>query len=428
MLNHRGGRVLFGIEPDGRIIGQMVSDHTIEEVAQELREIDPPVFPSIERVDVAAGRQVLVVTVSQGSNRPYSYKGQAYRRMGNTTPELSGHEYQRMLLERLHGERRWENEPAEGWSVADLDAAEIIRTLEESIRRGRVEDPGVRDPAEVLRGLGLMRDGQLLRAAAVLFGKAERLETTMPQCLLRVARFRGRDKTEFLDNRQFHGNAFDLLLRAERFLRDNLPVAGRVQPGLFERVDDPLYPPVALREVLANAVCHRDYSIGGGSIAVAVYDDRLEITSSGTLHFGLTAEALFQPHESLPWNPLIARVFYRRGVIEAWGRGTIKMAELVTRAGLPQPEIEEAGGCVMVRFRPSRYVPPLRVAQDVTERQRRVLAVLAEKPNGMALREICSGLDVEASERQVREDLAVLKVLGLANSEGHGRGARWKLL
>jgi ATP-dependent DNA helicase RecG len=170
MLNHRGGRVLFGIEPDGRIIGQMVSDHTIEEVAQELREIDPPVFPSIERVDVAAGRQVLVVTVSQGSNRPYSYKGRAYRRVGNTTPELSGHEYQRMLLERLHGERRWENEPAEGWSVADLDAAEIIRTLEESIRRGRVEDPGVRDVAEVLRGLGLMRDGQVLRAAAVLFG------------------------------------------------------------------------------------------------------------------------------------------------------------------------------------------------------------------------------------------------------------------
>jgi ATP-dependent DNA helicase RecG len=427
MLNHRGGRVLFGIEPEGRVIGQMVSDHTIEEVAQELRELDPPVFPSIERVDVAAGQQVLVVTVSQGSNRPYSYKGQAYRRVGNTTPELSGHEYQRMLLERLHGERRWENEPADGWSVADLDAAEIIRTLEESIRRGRAEDPGVRDPAEVLRGLGLMRDGQLLRAAAVLFGKAERLETTMPQCLLRVARFRGRDKTEFLDNRQFHGNAFDLLLRAERFLRDNLPVAGRVQPGLFERVDDPLYPPVALREVLANAVCHRDYSIGGGSIAVAVYDDRLEITSSGPLHFGLTAEALFQPHESLPWNPLIARVFYRRGVIEAWGRGTIKMAELVTRAGLPQPEIEEAGGCVMVRFRPSRYVPPLRVAQDVTERQRRVLAVLATASgSGMALREIAVQLN-DHTPRMLREDLGVLKTLGLAKTTGWGRGAMWRL-
>ncbi|MGA9779113.1 MAG: RNA-binding domain-containing protein [Limisphaerales bacterium] len=428
MLNHRGGRVLFGVEPDGRIIGQMVSDHTVEEVAQELKQIDPPVFPTIDRVDVAADRQVLVVTVAQGSNRPYTYKGKAYRRVGNTSPELSGNEYQRMLLERLHGETRWENEPAAGWSVADLETNEIIRTLEESIRRGRVEDPGVRDPAEVLRGLGLMRDGQLLRAAVVLFGRAERLEATLPQCLLRVARFRGRDKTDFLDNRQFHGNAFELLLRAERFLRDNLPVAGRVQPGLFERVDDPMYPPVALREALANAVCHRDYSIGGGSVAVALYDDRLEITSSGTLHFGLTSDALFHPHESLPWNPLIARVFYRRGVIEAWGRGTIKIAELVTRAGLPPPEIEEAGGCVVVRFRPSNYVPPSRVAQNVTERQRQVLTLLAGNPNGMALREIRAGLSVAATERQVREDLAVLKVLGLANSDGHGRGARWKLL
>jgi ATP-dependent DNA helicase RecG len=211
-------------------------------------------------------------------------------------------------------------------------------------------------------------------------------------------------------------------------LRDNLPVAGRVQPGLFERVDDPMYPPVALREALANAVCHRDYSIGGGSVAVALYDDRLEITSSGTLHFGLTSDALFHPHESLPWNPLIARVFYRRGVIEAWGRGTIKIAELVTRAGLPPPEIEEAGGCVVVRFRPSNYVPPSRVAQNVTERQRQVLTLLAGNPNGMALREIRAGLSVAATERQVREDLAVLKVLGLANSDGHGRGARWKLL
>ncbi len=59
--------------------------------------------------------------------------------------------------------------------------------------------------------------------------------------MLRVARFRGTDRTEFLDNRQFHGNVFDLLLRAERYLRESLPVAGRIAPGLFERVDDPLW-------------------------------------------------------------------------------------------------------------------------------------------------------------------------------------------
>src|SRR2546428_1375271 len=78
MLNHRGGRVLFGVEPDGRVVGQQVGDHTIEEVAQEIREIDPPAFPGIDRVDLDSGRAVLVVSVSTGHNRPYNYRGQAY--------------------------------------------------------------------------------------------------------------------------------------------------------------------------------------------------------------------------------------------------------------------------------------------------------------------------------------------------------------
>ena len=161
--------------------------------------------------------------------------------------------------------------------------------------------------------------------------------------------------------------------------------------------------------------------------AVGIYDDRLEISSSGTLHFGLTPAALFQPHESLPWNPLIARVFFRRGIIEEWGRGTIKIAELTARAGLPRPEIEEIAGGVTVRFRPTRYVPPQRVAQDLSERQRRVLTMLSEADSGVALKDICTQLAPNASERQVRKDLEALRVLGLAYSVGHGRGARWRL-
>src|SRR5205085_8470336 len=96
-------------------------------------------------------------------------------------------EHNRMLLERLHGEERWENRPAPGWTVADLDAAEMRTTLEEAIRRGRAEDPGTRQPEDILRGLALTRDGQLLRAAVILFGKSERLEVDYPQCTLRVA-------------------------------------------------------------------------------------------------------------------------------------------------------------------------------------------------------------------------------------------------
>lgn len=158
---------------------------------------------------------------------------------------------------------------------------------------------------------------------------------------------------------------------------------------------------------------------------MAIYDDRMEITSSGTLHFGLTVEALYGPHESLPWNPLIARVFHRRGIIEQWGGGTLKIVESTQGAGLPRPEIEEGGGCVTVRFRPSIYLPPRRVARDLNELQRTVLATLEASPDGLALRHLRERMNEEVPEWVLKEALAALKHLGLVRVNGRARGARW---
>jgi ATP-dependent DNA helicase RecG len=426
-LNTRGGRVLFGVTPAGYPRGQDVTDKTLRDIAEEVRHIEPPAFPDIDRIDVGGGKEVIVVAVGRGQRRPYTDRGKAYRRLSSTTVEMSREEYNAMLLEVLHSTRRWESEVADGWTVDNLDTTEVQRTIDEGIRRGRLDDPGSRDPTEMLRGLGVTREGALLRAAVVLFGRDDRLLPDFPQCLLRVARFRGTDRTDFVDNRQFHGNAFELLKHAERFLRDSLPVASRIVPGVFERQDDPLYPPLALREALANALCHRDYEIGGGSVAIGIYDDRLEITSSGSLHFGLTAAALYRRHESLPWNPIIASVFYRRGFIESWGRGTLKMAELAEQAGLPRPEIDEIAGAVLVRFLPARYLPPHRIGHDLSERQRAILEALgAGVP--MALQRIVADLGSDVSSRGVREDLRLLRTLGLVELSSHGRGARWSLM
>lgn len=249
----------------------------------------------------------------------------------------------------------------------------------------------------------------------------------MPQCRLRVARFRGVVRTgELLDNRQFFGNAFKLLSVAERFLRDTLPIAGRFEPARFDRIDEPLYPPAATREVIANALCHRDYSIVGGSVGIAMYDDRLEVTSAGALHFGLTPERLFESHESMPWNPLIARAFYRRGIIEEWGRGIARIVEQTKLVGLDPPEIEDAAGSVTVRFRNNRYVAPRVGIGDPPERRAAILAVLAEVDRPLATREIGDRLAVTVSRSTLLDDLAVLRDQGLVTLTGRGRSARWK--
>ncbi len=326
----------------------------------------------------------------------------------------------------LHATHRWENQPTHTFGVEHLDHAEITRTVEEAIRRGRLEEPGTRDTRALLTGLGLIHEGRLLNAAVVLFGQTERMLPTYPQCLLRMARFRGRDKTEFIDNRQEHGHAFDLFVRAQRFLRDYLPVAGRIVPNLFERVDDPLYPLAALREALANALCHRDYSVGGGAVSIAIYDDRLEIASTGLLPFGLTPEDLTRPHQSRPWNPLVANVFYRRGIIESWGRGTIKMAELTAEAGLAAPEFESSGGQVLVRFRPTRYVPPTRIGHNLSPLQQELLDIVAQT-GAISLGGIRAILTSEIPEGTVQDNLRLLRTLGLVDVRGTGRGARWML-
>jgi ATP-dependent DNA helicase RecG len=427
MLNGEGGFVLFGVTDAGEIRGQEVTAKTLEDLVHELRKIEPQPLLSPERVPAADGRVVIVISVPGRTGGPYTYDGRPYVRQGPVTIPMPQDEYRRLILERAHPSHRWEIQPASEIGIQDLDAAEITRTIDEAVRRLRMEDPGTRDPEALLRGLNLIdQHGRLLNAAVVLFGRADRLLPHYSQCLLRLARFRGTDKTEFADNRQEVGNAFELLTRAQRFLRDHLPVAGRVVPNLFERADDPLYPPVALREALANALCHRDYGMAGGSVGVAIYDDRLEITSTGNLPFGLTPDDLKRPHASRPWNPLIASVFYRRGIIEQWGRGTIKILELTEQAGLVEPEFEQRGGEVVVRFFPQVYVPPTRVSRELSPLQQEILEVLAS--TGPArLSAIHFFLSADVAKATVKDNLQVLKQLGLVQMTGRTGGARWSL-
>jgi len=426
MLNAQGGFVLFGVTRRGEVRGQQVTDDTLQDVVRELRKIEPQIVLQPETVTVCDTLDVIVISVPGDQQTVFTYDGRPYIRQGPTTSPMAQEIYRQRLIARTNRAERWEARPAHQFGVADLDHAEITRTVEEAIRRGRMDEPGSRNPVDLLRGMRLLDGDEITNAAVVLFGKQGHLLPHYPQCLLRMARFKGKTKSTFIDNRQEHGHAFDLFQRAQRFLRDHLPVAGRVLPNVYEREDDPLYPPRALREALANALCHRSYTTAGGSVGVAIYDDRLEITSSGPLPEGITVEELTRPHTSTPRNELIAGVFHRRGIIEQWGTGTLRMAEATEEAGLPPPEFEERGGEVVVRFRPTRYVAPSRTTHDLTPLQRDLLQALGDG-GPMALSEIIDAVEPEVTDRTVRRNLDTLRELDLVELSGHGRGARWRL-
>jgi ATP-dependent DNA helicase RecG len=423
MLNGRGGRVLFGVTPSGKIVGQEVTDNTLQEVAQAIRKLEPPALLEQRQVRIRDKLQVLILETDPGPAGPYAFDGRAYQRVGPTTSRMPQAEYERLLLVRTHSVHRWESQPATGYTLDDLDTKEIEKTVRSAVEAGRLEAI-VTTPGEALDRLHLRLDGTLLRAAVVLF--SQRLLPDYPQCSLRMARFKGTTKTEFLDQRQLEGHAFRLLEDADLFLKRHLPVAGRIQPEEFERHDQPVYPPLGLREALVNALCHRDYSIPGGAMHVAIFDDRLEITSTGLLPPGITVADLKREHVSRPRNPLIAEVFFRRGLIERWGRGTQKIVELCVAAGQPEPEFEEQAGSVVVRFRPSSYVPALRVSHGLSARQREVLQILGDRKK-WKVQDILARLAAPPAKRTLQDDLSLLRQFGLIESSGRGQGARWWL-
>ena len=354
LANGLGGFVLFGVKDKGQIVGQQVSAHTLEEVANELHRIEPPVFPAIETVELKDGNTVIALRVTGGAG-PYMYDGRPYQRHGPTTRVMPREVYEQRVMEKLHATNRWENQPVpKGVTLANLDEDEIQLTVDNAVDLGRLKPLKRRSVRSILIGLGLIVEGKLLNAAVALYGNTQRLQSLYPQCCIRLARFRGKNRlADFADNRQYWGHAFALLRHAESFLMDHVPIAGRVVSGRMRREDRPLYPPRATREAVANALCHRDYTNAGGAVSVAMYDEHLEIINIGTLHFDITPEKLARPHQSRPWNPIIASVFYRAGIIEQWGTGTLKVIDWCRDNANPVPAWTEDSGSVIVTFQPA---------------------------------------------------------------------------
>jgi ATP-dependent DNA helicase RecG len=110
------------------------------------------------------------------------------------------------------------------------------------------------------------------------------------------------------------------------FLERTMPLGARFPKGQIFREDRFPVPLDALREILLNAVMHRDYSNPMGYVAVAVFDDRIEISSCGCLPPGITLDQLTRTHLSRLRNPLIAEAFHRTGAVECWGRGTNRVS------------------------------------------------------------------------------------------------------
>jgi len=435
-LNGSGGTVLIGVSPHGKLVGQQVSDSTLREVAAMLGRFEPQAAIELERVELDDSMTIMALRApSSREHAPFTFEGRAYHRVGSTTSVMPQEEYQRLLLDRAHSRHRWENQPAYRVRLDDLDHEEILRTRQAAIEQRRISAGTRMDVGDILDRLGLRIDGELTQAAQMLYGT--RFLPDYPQGLLKLGRFRGTTITgDILDNKQEHLHAFAMVREAVAWLDRILPLAAHFPKGSIFRQDRQPVPAEALREVILNAVIHRDFSRASSYVAVAVFDDRIEVHSVGGFPTGINAEMLSGEHPSILRNPLIAGAFHRTGAVEVWGRGTNRVIDACRKQGIWPPAFSEQAGVVTVTFR-AEVRPGMKIQSDpnqagtssasnveLTVRQREILKVLEQKP-AMALRELGAAMENPPSDRRLREELLQLKRLGLVDQSGHGRGSVW---
>jgi ATP-dependent DNA helicase RecG len=376
------------------------------------------------------GRFIIVFEVSAGNQAPYTFDGRAYERNQTTTVRMPQQRYDQLVSHRFQLNFSWEKIETENYAFDDLDSNLILNVIRKSVEVKRLPEDALRQEIpNLLEALKLLVNGHLINAAVVLFGK--KIMPDYPQCQLKLARFKGVDRNEFLDSNIIYGNAFELLEEGMLFIKRHLPVAARIEAGKVERVETPIIPFDAIREALINSLCHREYSNRSGSIGLAIYDNRMELFNDGGLLPGVTIDKIKSGFSNPP-NPLIADVFYRCNLIEKWGRGVPKIIKSCKAADDPEPEFlaDRVEFKVVFTF-PATIKPPVvlvgELAESLTSRQNEIIQILS-KVNELNPKDIISLLKEKTTQRTLRRDLTKLKELNILGTHGQGPAAVWYLV
>jgi ATP-dependent DNA helicase RecG len=281
--------------------------------------------------------------VVQPSSYPVNYKGEYHYRSGSTKQILIGSILTDFLLLRTRTE--WESVPVDFVSYEDLDKESFDIFRREAIRSGRMAKEALAiDNKELLRKLNLLVDNKLKRAAVLLFHRDP--ERWITGSHIKVGKFGIGSDLQYQD--EVMGS---LMLQTDRvidliylkYLKASITYDKDV------RIETYPFPRDAIREAIFNAIIHKHYA-SGNTIQVRIEDEAMYISNNTAFLTTWTEEKLMKQHQSIPYNPDIAKTFFRAGYVEAWGRGIQKICEACQHSGNPNPEYIIYPQSMMVKF------------------------------------------------------------------------------
>lgn len=235
---------------------------------------------------------------------------------------------------------------------------------------------------------------------------------------------------------EIHGNLFEQVEKTLEILFFKYLKAYISYEGI-QRLETFLFPRLALREALLNAVVHKDYS-SGIPVQISVYGDRIVLWSPGQLPQDWTIERLLEKHPSAPYNPLIANAFFRAGYIESWGRGIEKINRECREHGISPPHYDYGMSGLILTFlaNPQHLIAPF-TEQDAKAKQGvaaqktpvktpvKIVELLQANPY-LTLSEVATqiGKSLSAVERAS----AKLVKDGLLRYVGPQKGGHWEII
>ena len=350
--NGTGGKIIFGIADKTReVVGFDKEDvfKKMDAIANAVSDsCEPAIIPDIT-LQTVGGKTVIVVEVSEGRQRPYYIKalgrdGGVYVRVAGTTRLADEYMVKELLFEGSN--RYYDQALCTGLNVTDEDIDVLCKAMkEQAVKNARTEEQkaSIKDVGrQQLRSWGILieRDGKDYpsNAFAILTGNGGLHVAT--QCGV----FKGTTKAVFVDRREYTGPLWEQIDEAFQFVLRNIHLGATIV-GIY-RQDVYEIPPDAIRELIINAMVHRSY-LDHGTIQVAVYDNRLEITSPGKLPMGQTMERMKEGYSKIR-NEALAHAFAYMNLIEHWGSGIPRIIDKVKAAGLREPEF--IGGEVDLRI------------------------------------------------------------------------------
>jgi ATP-dependent DNA helicase RecG len=412
--NTNGGVVFIGVSDKKEITGYRCSNADLKELSDTIVN-KLTIHPVIEPVR-CEGKTVLRIDVKKSKN-PIAYEGRYYSRVGNTTRLMDIEELREFLISGIE----WDSLPSQR-GLADIDEETVRFFVRLAKSAGRLPVANEREPvAAILTRLGLMTGDQLTNAAFLLFKKKPE-EPYLSDPVLRIGRFK--DGATIIGDRWIAGNLFLQFAEGEEALKNFINVRYEITGETPERKEHWDYPLPALREALMNALVHRDYFKKHEQILIKIYDDKIWFHNPGGLPKGLSIEQLKEKPQSIPRNPLIARIFYLAGYIESYGSGIQRIVRSFADAGLPDPEFQTDAWSLTLTMHIDLFTEDYFVQQGLNERQ--IIAITHLRKQGSISKREYQDL-VSISTRTALYDLTVLVNKGVLVRVGTGKSSRYVL-